>query len=654
MKSLWNERESIACKGKLGQRVYSSRLLGREPSLVLHGGGNTSVKIREKNLFEEEEDVLYVKRSGQDLADIDEAGFVPLRLAPLRRLLSLDFVSESDLAHQLKCFLVRSGSPPPSIETFLHALLPYPYVDHTHADALLAISNAEGGESRIRKIYGSRVVIVPYVKPGFKIAKAFMEIFEKESTESTEGIVLMHHGLFSFGDTAKKSYEKMIDLVAEAKNYLRAEGAWALPEPSGLEGSPSIQEFASLRKDISDEAGFPLILSRRKSSLGTSFARRIDVSEISLRGPVTPDHVLRTKRLPMVGRDVAGYSENYRREFLKFRPDGVEENEMLDPVPRIILDVDLGFCSAGRSVDEADIAAAIYGQTMEVILRAEALGGYRALPPREIFEIEYWELERLKLKDDAKVFSGEIALVTGTSSGIGRACVDSLHSRGAAVTGLDLTPPGDELSGRPDYLGVECDVTDDEALSLALEQIVHRFGGVDILILNAGIFPSSRNIADLSTKEWRRVMDVNLDANLALMRMCYPLLKLSPKGGRVVAVGSKNVPAPGRGAAAYSTSKAALTQLMRVAALEWAAEGVRINMIHPNAVFDTGVWNEEVLASRAKSYGLSIKDYKKRNLLNTEVSSRDVAEMAAEMCGPFFSKTIAAQVPVDGGNDRVI
>ena len=249
---------------------------------------------------------------------------------------------------------------------------------------------------------------------------------------------------------------------------------------------------------------------------------------------------------------------------------------------------------------------------------------------------------------------GRKALVTGAASGIGRACVESLLARGAAVIGLDLDPAIESLHTRPDYLGLRCNVADGAEVDAALERLLAAYGGLDMLILNAGVFPGGRRIAELADAEWRKVMAVNLDANLALLRECQPLLRLAPRYGRVVFIGSKNVPAPGPGAAAYSASKAALTQLMRVAALEWGGDGIRVNALHPDAVFDTGLWTEEVLAARAAHYGLSVEDYKRKNVLKTEVSSRDVAELAAEMCGPLFAKTTAAQVPVDGGNDRVI
>jgi len=270
--------------------------------------------------------------------------------------------------------------------------------------------------------------------------------------------------------------------------------------------------------------------------------------------------------------------------------------------------------------------------------------------------MEYWDLEQAKLRKGGRPpqFAGEVALVTGAASGIGKACVEALLRRGAAVVGIDLSQEVTTLFNRPDFLGLFCDVTDEAALESALRRAVYRFGGMDMLLLNAGIFPGGCRIADLGSKEWRKVMAVNLDANLTLMRLCHPLLKRAPQGGRVVVIGSKNVPAPGPGAAAYSASKAALNQLARVAALEWGADSIRINTLHPNAVFDTGIRTDEVLASRARHYGLTVEEYKTNNVLHVEVRSRDVAELAAEMCGPLFAKTTAAQVPEDGGNDRVI
>lgn len=657
MKNLWDPIEANKFQSDLQQRVYSSRLLGRDATLVLHGGGNTSVKVKERNLLGEEEEILYVKGSGWDLETIQEDGFAPVRMAHLLKLARAEALSDPEMVNELATQVTRAGAPAPSVETILHAVLPHKFVDHTHADAVLAITNTPEGEARIREVYGDDVVIVPYVMPGFDLAKACAVRFEREATPSTIGMVLLHHGIFSFGATAEESYSRMIELVDRAEKYLKDRGAWELPigptDPTGRIGPI----LARLRADIAKSAGVPVMMSTDFSARTLAFARSPKVREISQRGPATPDHILRTKRLPMIGRDVRAYAEAYREYFSRHASEAKEARTMLDPAPRVILDDELGMCCVGRSAKEAGIARDLYSHTIDVIARAEALGGYRALSEKELFEFEYWDLEQAKLRRAGKppVFGGEIALVTGAASGIGRACVEALLKRGAAVIGLDIDPSVATWAGaRPDYLGLPCDVTSEEAIARALEAAARAYGGLDMLILNAGVFPPGTPIEKLSLEEWRSVFSVNLEANLTLMRECYPLLKLAPMGGRVVVIGSKNVAAPGPGAAAYSASKAALTQLARVAALEWGGAAIRVNTLHPNAVFDTGLWTEEVLKARAESYGLSVEAYKRNNVLQTEVRSMDVGELAAELCGPIFAKTTGAQIPIDGGNDRVI
>jgi rhamnose utilization protein RhaD (predicted bifunctional aldolase and dehydrogenase)/NAD(P)-dependent dehydrogenase (short-subunit alcohol dehydrogenase family) len=662
MKSLWNDEEAAGYQsrggnGDLGLRVYTSRLLGRDKSLVLHGGGNTSVKVREKSLLGEEEEILYVKGSGWDLETIEEAGFAPVRRDHLVRLAGLDELSDPRMVNEMVTHMTRASAPTPSVEAILHAALPHKFVDHTHADTVVAVTNTPDGEERVRRIWGDQVVVIPYIMPGFDLARLCARMFPEQAGPQTIGMVLLNHGIFSFGETARESYERMIHLVTLAEEHLAAHGAWDLPaSPETEPPSPSPRDIAALRRDLSRAAGFPMVLQSRRDPRSLAFVRRPDLATIAQQGPATPDHVIRTKRIPLVGRDVAAYTRGYRDYFENHAPHAKAPKTMLDPAPRIVLDPELGVLAAGRRATEAAIAAEIYEHTMDVIERADRLGGWRALPERDLFDMEYWDLEQAKLKKAGPppVFAGEVALVTGAASGIGKACVASLLARGAAVVGLDRDPVIESLHARPDYRGIVCDVTDEEALRRAVAATVDAFGGVDMVILNAGIFPGGRKIADLPTEEWRRVLSVNLDASFALMREAHPLLALAPNGGRVVVIGSKNVPAPGPGAGAYSASKAALNQLARVAALEWGRDGIRVNVLHPNAVFDTGVWTDEVLAARAAAYGLDVESYKKNNVLGVEVTSRHVAELAAELCGPLFARTTGAQIPVDGGNERVI
>lgn len=640
----------------LSDRVHTSRLLGSNKSLVLHGGGNTSVKIAKKNILGEEQEILYVKGSGWDLETITADGFSPVRAEHLRKLSALPELSDAQMVNELVTHLTRSSAPVPSVEAILHAVIPHRFVDHTHADAIVAISNSVNGDSILQQLYGDEVIYVPYVMPGFDLSKMCAQQLKKELQPHTIGIILLHHGVFSFGDTAAQSYERMLYLVGKAEKFLQ-EAAGSGQSPFPLQHIPcSAEDFAQLRKEVAAVAGFPVIMKRVNDAKTMHFCQHVHLHILSQQGPATPDHVIRTKRLPMTGRNVRQYAQDYTAYFEAHEPLAKARKKMLDAAPRVVLDPAFGLCAIGKTAKDAQIVADIYDHTIDIIQWAEALGGYRALPAKDIFDVEYWELEQAKLNKAGKLpeFTGEVAFVTGAASGIGKACVESFLKRGASVVGIDLNEAVETLFRQDSYLGIRCDVTSDAALSQALEKAVYAFGGIDMLVLNAGIFPPGSSIASLTKDYWRNVMSVNLDAGMMLLHLAYPFLKLAVHGGRVVVIGSKNVPAPGPGAAAYSVSKAGLNQLARVAALEWGKDNIRINTVHPNAVFDTGLWTDDILAARAQQYGISIEAYKTNNLLHTAINSADVAELAAALCGPLFAKTTGAQVPIDGGNERVI
>jgi len=657
MISLWNEHEAKACGDDLLQlRVYTSRLLGRDPNMVLHGGGNTSVKIREKNHFGELEDILYVKGSGWDLATIGSAGFAPVRLDLLRRMADLEELTDAGMVRLQRAAMTDPDAPNPSVEAILHAIIPFRFVDHTHADAVVTVCNSRGGKERIEGIFGDRVLIIPYVMPGFVLARKIHELTVHTDWSGLEGIILMNHGVFAFSDEARTSYERMIRLVTEAEEYLEHQGAKLSLEPRGkaMENLPGL---AAMRQAVCLARGSAVVARLDVDARSVVFSRLKDMRSIASRGPLTPDHVIRTKRIPAIidedpAADVAGYARAYREYFNRNTDD---ELTCLDPAPRWAVWPGHGIVCFGSSIREAGIISDIKAHTIDAIRRAEALGGWVALPERDIFGIEYWELEQAKLggKGNPPVFQGKSALVTGAASGIGHACVEALCARGAAVMALDINPAIKRMFDQAEVIGRVCDVTDRNAVRKSVEVAIRQFGGLDILISNAGAFPASEDIADMQPETWNGSLNINLTSHQWLLRTCIPYLKLGMDPA-VVFIASKNVPAPGPGASAYSVAKAGLTQLARIAAMELAEYGIRVNTLHPDAVFDTGIWTPEVLEKRAEHYGKTVQEYKTGNLLKAEISSLDVAELACTVAGPAFSKTTGAQIPIDGGNVRVI
>jgi rhamnose utilization protein RhaD (predicted bifunctional aldolase and dehydrogenase)/NAD(P)-dependent dehydrogenase (short-subunit alcohol dehydrogenase family) len=651
MRDRWNADD--APDDPLGQCVYGSRLLGSEPSLVLHGGGNTSVKTTVADLTGDAVPVLHVKGSGWDLATIERAGFTAVRLARLIELLRLERLSDTQMMNELRCARLDATAPDPSVESLLHALLPHPAVQHSHADALIALTNQPDSQALVRQVFGTRVVIVPYLMPGFDLARRAATELPRPLPGAVDGLVLANHGLFTFGDTTEEAYRRHIALIGRAEEFLAEH---AVKGRRGQRRGFAAVHQARLRRQVCDAAGRPMVLSRHDTPAVRGFVARPDLASVATQGPLTPDHVIRTKRIPLVGQDIAGYAQDYGSYFAAHQHRRGVPLTMLDPAPRVLLDPAFGMLCAGARVADADIAAEIYIHTMEVIAAAESVGRYQALPAADVFDVEYWELEQVKLRRAGArpPLAGEVALVTGAASGIGRACALALRARGAAVIGLDLSPDVVRADPASDFLGVRVDVTDEAALAGAIDRGVQRFGGVDLAVACAGVFPPSTRLADLEPTDWRRTMSVNVDSVALLFSRLHPLLALAPRGGRVVVVGSKNVAAPGPGAAAYSASKAALTQLARVAALEWAADGIRVNVLHPDAVFDTGLWTEQLLADRAARYAMTVSEYKRRNLLSIEITSAQVGELVATMCGEAFAATTGAQVSIDGGNDRVI
>ncbi|HAQ23948.1 MAG TPA: bifunctional aldolase/short-chain dehydrogenase [Acidimicrobiaceae bacterium] len=659
MKDRWDDEAAAASGGLIAECVYCTRLIGADPALVLHGGGNSSIKDSVEDITGDLIDAIHVKGSGWDMATIEARGFAPLHLQRLLDILELDRLSDPDMMRELAAAKLDPAAPNPSVESLLHAYLPHRAVQHSHADVIIQLTNLSNGDEIVKEVFGDAVVVVPYVMPGFDLARLVREVWPEQAHAGTRGMVLLNHGLFTFGDDSATAYRRHVGLINMAEKWLEQEAPVVGRESERLP-EVLVEDLVGLRRAMSDVAGAPLIVRRHTDPVVRAFVRRDDLGSLASRGPLTPDHVIRTKRIPMVGHDETALSA-YVADYQAYVDDNKKRTRTdlvpIDPAPRIVLDPDLGMLAIGRSVAGATISADIYHHTMPVLARAEDhLGGYVPLAPEHLFDVEYWDLEQAKLAASGPLpeFAGMVALVTGAASGIGRACATELLNRGAAVLAVDRDASVAEVSDQDAWLGAVADVTDPDSMDVAIRSGVETFGGLDLLVVAAGIFGPSASLSDLRADDWRKVMAVNVDSAQLLFGRAAPLLANSPVGGRVVVVGSKNVSAPGAGAGAYSASKAALQQLCRVAALEWASDGIRINAVHPDAVFDTGLWDDELVAERAARYGLSPDEYRTRNLLSVEVSSAQVARSVVALLGDDFAATTGAQVPIDGGSDRVV
>lgn len=663
MQSLFDSTEAKQYQNNpLSMRAYTSRLLGANQDLVMHGGGNTSVKIKEKNFFGKEQEILYVKGSGHDLASIKENGFAPVKMETLLALSRFSSLTDHEMVREQKLGMTDLSAPGPSVEAILHALIPYTFVDHTHADAVVTISNTPDGTKTLKHLFGENVLFVDYVMPGFVLAKKVFELtkdFDQQKWDNLQGMVLLNHGVFTFDHNAQKSYEKMIELVSKAEQYLEKQQAWipAYTKNQSPLTSEQALELSKLRKSVSIELGSPVVAKLNNRAEIKEFASRPNAHELLSRGTITPDHSIHTKPFPAkVMGEPNEIVANFRSTYTTYFNDNCSEHhQKLDCAPRYALWPNLGLVSFGPNRGRAH---AIYDITEHLTLavqRAEKLQQWQPLSLDKLFEVEYWELEQAKLKKAKapKEFDSKVAVITGAASGIGLATAQHLAQEGAIIIGLDIDETIQQKMKDIKGLGFTVDLTDSSALPSIWNDVVKEFGGIDHLVLNAGSFPKSCFLDQFNEKMWDQVINLNLNSHVKLLASILPFLEQGLRPS-VVVVGSKNVPAPGPGASAYSTAKAGLTQFARVASMELASKGIRVNTIHPNAVFDTGIWSSDQIENRAKSYNLSVEEYKQNNLLKVEITSSDVAKYIAVLLGNTFAKTTGAQIPVDGGNDRVL
>ncbi len=658
MISLWND--DIAAEfanDDLAMRVYTSRLLGSEEDLVMHGGGNTSVKAMTTDFFGNSLEVLYVKGSGWDLKTIEKPGFPAIKLRETRMLAELETLSDPDMTRQLRALMLDPSAPSPSVEAILHAILPAKFIDHTHTDAIVTLSNNPRGEQLLAEIFPDCLVL-PYIMPGFILSRQVNEALKQHDPGLYTGIILMHHGVFTYSDDAKAAYENMIELVSRAEDYIASNRVAPL---ASAQHAVNLLDLARIRKAVSTARGCAQLAMLDQTPEAQGYASLDTVGDIATRGPITPDHVIRTKRIPVIisAKPAEGVPEinQYVADYKAyFEANRTPQLQILDPAPRVGIWRQAGSIAFGSSVKECNIVADIARHTRSAVQTGESIGGWQALPEKDIFDLEYWVLEQAKLGKSSgpgKPHQGKVAIVTGANSGIGKACCEVLAADGAVVIGLDINPAVVDQIKQSSMTGMVCDLTDSEAVVAAVERVISLYGGLDIVVCNAGVFKAGERLESHTQITWDQTLAINLTATQRLLTATIPYLKLGVNPS-ILVVGSRNFTAPGPGAAAYSVSKAGITQLARVAALELAADGVRVNVVHPDAVFDTALWTDDTLASSAARYGMSIPEYKTKNLLKREIRSVDVARLLSVMASDAFIATTGAQIPIDGGSDRVI
>ena len=671
MKNLWSDREARSfvrryAKQRVNRdralRVYTSRLLGGEPALVLHGGGNTSVKTTMKDVMGQDTEVLCVKGSGWDMAAIEPQGLPAVRLGPLREMVRLKRLSDEDMVNAQRVNLLDSTAPNPSVETLLHAFLPHKFIDHTHSNAVLSLTDQKDGEALCRRVFGKRMGYVPYIMPGFDLSRKAREVYEADP--AVEGLILLKHGIFTFGDTAKQAYSRMIEMVTLAERRLKKGRKKVFAAAKLPKKTATVANIAPVLRGLTRHGGKRLIFDFRGGAKVLNFVNGKDIRRYACQGTATPDHVIRTKQKPLItpapetggltafrkgtARALDRYVKDYQAYFKRNNRRQKIKRTELDPMPRMIMVPGVGVFGLGADAKAARIAADLAETNIEVITAAERLGPYKVISEADCFDIEYWSLEQAKLgKGSEKPLARHVSVVTGGGSGIGAATARALAAEGSEVAVLDRDVKA-ALAVAAEFggLGLACDVTDGRAVRRAFDQVVKRYGGVDIVVSNAGAAWQG-TIGEVSDKVLRDSFELNFFAHQSVAQNAVRVMAAQGTGGCLLFNTSKQAVNPGKDFGPYGLPKAATMALMRQYALDYGHLGIKSNAVNADRI-RSGLLTEGMVKTRARARGLSPKDYMSGNLLGQEVTAEDVAKVFVDLARS--TKTTAAVVTVDGGN----
>ncbi|MBI4339256.1 MAG: bifunctional rhamnulose-1-phosphate aldolase/short-chain dehydrogenase [Chloroflexi bacterium] len=681
MLNRWSQTDAQGLSD-LEMLAYQSRLVGADPALVVWGGGNTSLKVSRRDFRGHEVRAMLIKGSGSDMKAAQQKDFPAVRLEDLLPLFERGEMSDEEMVAYMERCLLDPGSPRPSIETLLHAFLPQASVVHSHADAILSLTNTSNPTGMVRAALGGDIVVTPYLRPGFLLSKRVAQA--ALSRPKAKGVVLLNHGLVTWGADPKASYDTHIELVRKAEEFIQQRAVGKLPfggvkvEPLSREERRRVAATVTpgLRSALSAAGESRTLLRFVEDDQVLRFTGSKEGREVAKAGAATPDHLLNTKRVPLWVeveepsheaelRDALEQdAERYRQEYTQwFREHAVPGLGMRDPSPRIITVPGLGLWVGGRDARAIEAASDIYHHTIAIMAGAQSVDVYSSLTMKDAFEAEYWPLElyKLTLLPPEAELARKVAFVTGAARGIGRAVALRLVQAGAHVALADLDAEGAKdaaaqvcnEAGAGRCIALPLDVASPEQVAAAFQETVLAFGGVDILVSNAGIAPSG-TLDQLSLAQWQKSLDVNATGHLLVGQEAVRIMREQGLGGSLVFIATKNVLAPGRGFGAYSAAKAAEAQLARVFALENGAYGIRSNIVNPDAVFhDSGLWSQELREERARAHGVPVEAledfYRQRNLLQAFVTPRDVAEAVLWLAGDRSAKTTGCIITVDGG-----